>query len=245
MALTSGRLPLFAAAIACATVAVTSVNDTIAQQQSQAATVALLDFRGSGVGRNAADFAALGAAIPHHLGFVLASNPNIRLVDRNRIQEIIREQDLGAAGRLDSSTMVRIGRILGARYIIDGSFIIQDNGQMAISTTSTNMETSQVGTPIQVRGRVDRVLDLLDSLAASMNRGLRFPAIPAGTPRPAQSSVAGVDQNRLILLEGAALKAEDRGDIRGAVELWRQVAAMSPQYEGAKVKLARLGGSGG
>ena len=138
MSHSSRRLPLFAAVMALAALAMSSGHNYAAQppQQSQVATVALLDFRGSGVGRNAADFAALGAAIPHHLGFVLASNPNIRLVDRNRIQEIIREQDLGAAGRLDSSTMVRVGRILGARYIIDGSFIIQDNGQMAISTTS-------------------------------------------------------------------------------------------------------------
>jgi hypothetical protein len=52
--------------------------------------------------------------------------------------------------------------------------------------------------------------------------------------------VANLDQNRLILLEGAALKAEDRGDVRAAVELWKQVATLSPAYEGAKMKLAKL-----
>jgi hypothetical protein len=218
-----------------------AAGDLSPAEHQQVPTVAILDFRGSGVGRYAADFDALGAAIPHHLGFVLARNPAIRLVDRNRIQEIIREQDLGASGRLDSATMVRVGRILGARYILDGSFIIQDNGQMAISTTTTNLETSQIGNPEQVRGRVDRVLDLLDSLSARLNSGLRLPAIPAGAARvPSSTAVAAADQNRLILLEGAALKAEDKGDIRNAVELWKQVAALSPAYEGARMKLAKL-----
>jgi hypothetical protein len=240
MVRTISRHSLLIAAAIAIPVLVLSTGEFSPAEGQQPATVALLDFNGSGVGRNAADFEALGAAIPHHLGYVLARNPNIRLVDRNRIQEIIREQDLGAAGRLDSSAMVRIGRILGAQYIVDGSFIIQDNGEMAISATSTNMETSRVENPVRVRGRVNSVLDVLDSLAASLNRELRLPAAPASAVRAPTGNVANLDQNRLILLEGAALKAEDRGDVRAAVELWKQVATLSPAYEGAKMKLAKL-----
>ena len=237
--------PLLLAALALSALTVGAM-DLSSAQQAQVPTVAILDFRGGGVGRNNADLSALGAAIPHHLGYVLARNPNVRLVDRGRIQEILREQNLSTEGRIDSSTMVRIGRLLSAQYILDGSFIIQDNGQMSISTTSTMTQTSQVSPGIQVRGRIDRVLDLLDTLAVRLNAGLKLAAIPAAAApsrAPAPASAA-VDQNRLILLEGAALKAEDRGDVKGAIEYWKQVTALSPSYEGAKVRLARLGAGG-
>ncbi len=241
---------MFARSAIVSLVLVASASQTLAAQEGpgqysvpdkvqSTATVAVLDFGGSALGRYAADFATLGAGIPHHLSYALAKNPSIRLVDRHRLQDIVKEQDLSSAGRVDSSSLVRAGKILGAHHMLSGSFIIQGDGVIAISVTSTNVETSRVEYSERVTGRANKVLDLLDQLADKLNAGMKLPPIPATAPRP-PATPASVDQNKLILLEGAALKAEDKGDVKGAVALWRQVLAISPDYKGATVRVAVL-----
>jgi hypothetical protein len=195
------------------------------QPVANAATVAFLDFTGSAMGRNAADFASLAAGIPHHLGYALAKNASIRLVDRAKIAELIKEQDMSSAGRVDSSTLVRAGKVLGAHHMLSGSFIAQADGQIAISITSTAASS----------GNAPANPPAAHPPAANPPAG----SAPARNTIPA-SAPANVDQNRLILLEGAALKAEDRGDVRGAVALWKQVLALNPNYDGAKVRVAVL-----
>jgi curli biogenesis system outer membrane secretion channel CsgG len=43
------------------------------------------------------------------------------MFERERLQSIIKEQDLGASGRMDPSTAARIGKIIGVSYIVTGA----------------------------------------------------------------------------------------------------------------------------
>lgn len=46
---------------------------------------------------------------------------SFRVVERDRLFEMLAEQDLGAGGRLDPATVARIGRILGADLLLMGA----------------------------------------------------------------------------------------------------------------------------
>lgn len=43
------------------------------------------------------------------------------MFERDRLQAVLKEQNLGASGRVDPSTAARIGKIIGVSYIITGS----------------------------------------------------------------------------------------------------------------------------
>jgi curli biogenesis system outer membrane secretion channel CsgG len=43
------------------------------------------------------------------------------MFERDRLQSVIKEQDLGVSGRVDPSTAARIGKIIGVSYIITGA----------------------------------------------------------------------------------------------------------------------------
>lgn len=57
-----------------------------------------------------------------------------RLVEREQIDKILREQDFGASGRVDPKTAAKIGKILGVQYIIIGKVT-----EFSIQSQKTNL----------------------------------------------------------------------------------------------------------
>jgi curli biogenesis system outer membrane secretion channel CsgG len=51
----------------------------------------------------------------------LADTGKFRVVERAKLQHVLREQDLGASGRVARGTAARVGKLTGARYLIMGS----------------------------------------------------------------------------------------------------------------------------
>lgn len=48
----------------------------------------------------------------------LAATNSFRVLERGELDAVIREQDLGASGRISQSTRARLGKITGARYLV-------------------------------------------------------------------------------------------------------------------------------
>lgn len=51
----------------------------------------------------------------------LASTGSFQMVERNKLDAILDEQDLGSSGRVDPSTAARVGKMVGAQYIVTGT----------------------------------------------------------------------------------------------------------------------------
>ncbi len=51
----------------------------------------------------------------------LASTGHFRVVERNKLQHVLREQDLAASGRIRRSTAARMGQLTGAKYLVLGT----------------------------------------------------------------------------------------------------------------------------
>ena len=51
----------------------------------------------------------------------LASTGSFNVVERNKLRHVLREQDLGASGRIRSGTAARIGKLTGAKYLVLGT----------------------------------------------------------------------------------------------------------------------------
>ncbi|MEB3213503.1 MAG: CsgG/HfaB family protein [Leptolyngbyaceae bacterium] len=63
----------------------------------------------------------------------LVNSGNFTVIERSQIEAVLREQNLGASGRVDASTAAQIGRILGVEAVIIGSitqfdYDVQDRG---------------------------------------------------------------------------------------------------------------------
>jgi curli biogenesis system outer membrane secretion channel CsgG len=96
----------------------------IAQSQTQERLrIAVLDFEYASTGGDYWWYGNPNAAqgISDLLTNRLVRSGRYRVIERSRIDAILQEQNLGAAGRIDASTAAEVGRLVGADAVIIGS----------------------------------------------------------------------------------------------------------------------------
>ena len=71
--------------------------------QAQKPTVAVMYFTNGAVGNNA-EYAPLSKGLAEMLITELSSNTGIRVVERDRLQSLLEEQNLGASNRVEQGT---------------------------------------------------------------------------------------------------------------------------------------------
>lgn len=74
------------------------------------------------------DKSRASAIVTERLTSEIAANPRMEVIERSRLNEVLREQDLAAQGVLDPGTAKKIGNILGADAVVTGS-VIELNGK--------------------------------------------------------------------------------------------------------------------
>ena len=83
--------------------------DAQATPADQRPTVAIMPYFTNGAVMNHAEYDALGKGISDVLITELATNPALRVIERDRVQQLLDEQNLGASGRVDKETAAKIG----------------------------------------------------------------------------------------------------------------------------------------
>jgi TolB-like protein len=187
-----------------------------------------------------ADYEPLSKGIAEMLIAELAASPHLQVVERDRLQQLLAEQDLGAAGRLDPATAARIGRILGARYMLTGGFVIDGKDRMRLDLRAVDVETSAVEYVESVRGKAEDALDLISELGGRVVSRLRLPPTPrAGRPASGRGPERAA-RLRALMLMSRGLYEKDRGELAAAAGYFRQALEADPGFERAQVLLASV-----
>jgi TolB-like protein len=115
----------------------------------------------------------LGRAMSSMMISDLSVIERIQLVERERIEEVMAELDLQVSGRVDPETAVELGMIIGAEYMVFGSFVTVDP-EMRLDTRVTRTETAEIVTTADVRGQGQSLFDLQQQLADTLIAGLEL-----------------------------------------------------------------------
>lgn len=202
--------------------------------------IAVLPFENGGsYGKDKEDFDALRKGIAATLIFELARNPAVRLVDREQTQRLLDEQGLGVAERVDAATAAKVGKLVGARYMITGSFI-DLYGDFRVDARIINVETGEIMKVVRNDPKLHDRKDMyrmIESVAERVMADTKLPPLPAGTAqRTAVPTEALAHFSRALLYE-------DRGDKAKAIEYYRKALAAFPNYTEANEGLRKAGGS--
>ncbi|HKH94292.1 MAG TPA: CsgG/HfaB family protein [Gemmatimonadaceae bacterium] len=210
-------------------------------------TVAIMYFNNNVFTKDARDYDGLMKGVPDFLVTEMASNPGIRVVERDQVQRLIDEQKLVGAGQVDRETAVKVGKLLGAQHMIFGGYMADSKGNFRIDARAVNVETGAIEFTDRVQDRSDNVLALVSQLAGRLNAGLKLPASPtrtgdASTPGAQQAGSPSATKlpMRVAVLYGKALDMADKGDKAGAVELFGAVLKEFPDYAPARTGLAKV-----
>ena len=201
--------------------------------------IAVLPFENGGsYGKDREDFDALRKGLAAMLISELAQNPEVRLVDRFETQRVLDEQGLAVAERVDKETAAKIGKLVGARYMVTGSFI-DLYGDFRVDARMINVETGEIMKVVRSDPKLhDRkdMMRMVESVSTLIMRDNRLPPLPASS---AQRPGRQVPTEALVLFSRALLY-QDRGDQAKAVEYYQKALAVFPEYTEASEGLRKV-----
>ncbi len=113
-----------------------------AQQEQEAGklTLAVMDFKNNS---SVFGYDRLERAIPEMLKTELSRSPEILVLERIKIESILKEQALAQTGVIEQETAQEVGRLAGAEYIITGEINTIGN-QLRIDAHLLRVATGQV-----------------------------------------------------------------------------------------------------
>jgi TolB-like protein len=204
--------------------------------------IAVLPFtNGGSYGQEAEDYAALEIGMQQMLTTEFAMNPQLRVVDRSRIRELLAEQDLGATGRVDAATAARIGKIVGARYMVMGGFV-DTYGTMRLDVQIVNTETSEIEKADRTTfKREDMAKGVIDA-ATKITGDLKLPALPKDVQASREDRAQKLNKTQAVSYYTKGLLYQDRGDSAKAKELFGKALVEFPDYTEAQEALRQVGG---
>ena len=167
-----------------------------AQSNANAPVVTVLAFNNSSVGPGSKDWDGIGTGIMDLMITDLASGSKVRVVDRERVNKLLEEQNLTKTGAIDANTAIRVGRLFGACYSIYGSYMRLPNGNATLTIHTTSNETGQIQNAIKESAKGDNVMELIANASGKFINGMNVSACTgtAGTRRTGDASPAPAQQ---------------------------------------------------
>jgi len=210
-----------------------------AQQRNQDTRpgIAVLPFNNGGsYGQGKEDFDALERGIAGMMISELSQNPAARVVERQEIQRLVDEQNLGAQGRVDPQTAAKVGKLVGARYTVLGTFI-DFYGDFRVDVRLVNTETGEIVKTESERMQRDHMFDIIRNIAARLMKDANLPALQ----RQASDQRMGRQvPTEALTYYSRALLYSDHGQKDKAVEMFNRAIAIFPDYAEAKEGLQQV-----
>lgn len=202
--------------------------------------IAVLPFAaGISLGTERENLDALSIGLQQILITELAQNPALRVVERGVIRDLLQEQELGASQRVDPATAARLGRIVGAKYVLTGGFNDVDQ-DFRLDGRIVDVETSEILRAVEVTDRRDRLYRVVVEMARRVTNGVNLPPLQAELRRERETRGATLPRDAVILYSQAQF-FQDRGQLDRARELYRRVTTEFPALTEAREALQRMG----
>jgi TolB-like protein len=125
--------------------------------------------------------------LPDLLVAELARLPNVTVVQRDRLEEVIREQALQLSGRVDETSAVQVGRLTGATVLVSGSAAVAGK-TLRMDVQMVGVERGAVLDTASAEGEISDPLAVAKSLTAAVlarlndapGRRVGEPTVPKG-----------------------------------------------------------------
>jgi TolB-like protein len=172
----------------------------------------------------------------------LAGQAGFDVVERGKLEALLKELKLSRSRKIDRSSALRMGRLLAARFMVFGR-IMDNAGQLILTTKVIDVETGSSVSGVKVVAKADDFMTayntLMTGLEAILQKQLPPRAKVVRRPRkrprhPKKLSAKTVGDY------GAALDALDKGDKAKAKKALEAVVKKNPKFTLANNDLKKL-----
>jgi TolB-like protein len=202
-------------------------------QETGLPTLAVLDLKdGGSMGPDVQDLSNLGAGLAMMLTTEMMRNPRVTLVERDQIKHLVAEQGLALSGMVDAATAIEVGRLLGAKYMLFGTYT-DVMSRLRVDVRVVEVETGRLRQAKEVTRPREQVFETVAELAGMIFDDLELrPAqrLPERKPAPAPA----------VIFFSKGIGFEDRGDAEQAKAMYRRALEIFPECQEARERLAKL-----
>lgn len=183
-----------------------------------------------------ADLQVLRKGLASMLIADLAAGGGVQVVERARLEEVLQELELGRGGKVEAATAARVGRLLGARYLVLGSYF-DFQGQLVAHASVVETETGIHLGDTRARGKPEDFLELEQKLAEGTRAALAKVALAPARPEARRARPL---PQQAVVQYSRALEALDRKDAAGARKTLEGVVKAHPDFTLASAELVAL-----
>jgi TolB-like protein len=188
------------------------------------AAVAVWDFESDAAAGTKQEF--WGKALASFMIADLGASQNLRVIDREHLVEILGEQRLSISNLSDNTARLRVGKIIGAKYFIFGTYTIV-GGEAALTARMVEVETGQIIEADSVGGNANDLRMLSMQLAVKFLRPLD--QIVADREAHSTTAANGPPASAQRLFE-QGLAYERRHEYQQAIDLYTRALTEYPHY---------------
>lgn len=238
---TTSWLPLAAVCVAACSGTVPTTAARPASQNDQAAiagersgtitrgTIGIPPFSTSG---RDSTLTPLAYALADLVSTDLSRSKQVRIVERARFGEVLRELDLVSTGRVDSSTAPRVGRLVSAERLVFGSVATMPDGRtLRLGARIGDVERATVSRAVDASAPLNEILAAEKALVLRLFESLGVQL----TPSERAAVEAQPTKNLSALLAyGRGVQRYYEGDFRGAAREFRNASRIDPGFRDAR-----------
>lgn len=203
------------------------------QQQQGLQTLAVMDFTNNSITRRE-DYEGLRKGLPSIMINNVTGGTDLQVIERERIEWLLNELELQEkAGKVDQSTAVQTGELLGANAVVFGSFIATEE-EMNISARVVKVETGEVMFGDQVQGNPDEFFDLIQELSQKVTKSINVEM---------EETTLGSEQTRSLdamMAYSDGLDLLEAGQYRKAQQKFQQALDYDENFTKAEKKMESL-----
>lgn len=159
---------------------------------------------------------------------------DITVVERARIDQVFKEINLSKSEYFDKDNSVKIGKLIGASYLLTGAYLL-DNNTMRIDVRFVNVNSGMVVYAEKVQGQRDDFFDLEKVLVSAIIKKMK--------PNITSRELRRVNQLQTESYEtfdtySQAVYLEEQGNLTEAIKIMQKASKEDPSFKMAQEKLS-------
>ncbi|MCX8125052.1 MAG: hypothetical protein N3F66_12945 [Spirochaetes bacterium] len=173
------------------------------------------------------------------------------IISKEAMKDVIAEQEFQQTGMIDPKTLVKLGNLVGAHYILKGSFI-EMNGMLRIETQVFSVEKGMQLQTAVVQGKTDtffalekdlvnKITQIVDVILTDTEKNLIASKVETKSVEASLKNYKGeltVEEAKKLAQKGK--KEEAKKLIEEAKKDFKEAVAIDPNYEKAKKNLSKI-----
>ena len=166
----------------------------------------------------------------------LSISKDIKLVERERLNDVMKELDLQKSPFVDQSSAAKLGKGLGAAYIVTGSYIVSGD-TMRVDSRMIDVETNEIAIAAKAEGPTTDFLAIERSLATQLLEGLGG---SLSLVEKKKIGANGTGNLNALTAYSNGLDAMDSGDLDAANKALAKAVGADPEFKAAQALRERI-----